>query len=355
MNKIVMTGGGTGGHVTPNLALIPRLMEDGFEIHYIGEENGVEQGLVSAVPGVSYYGISAGKLRRYFDLKNLTDPARVIKGFFQARRVLKSIRPDMVFSKGGFVSVPVVYAAWTLGIPVVAHESDITPGLANKLSTPLAKTVCCTFQHAADLIGKKGVYTGTPIRPEILAGDREAGLKRFQFHKNMPVLMVTGGSSGAQAVNTLVRDSLSELLESFQVLHLCGKGNIDDECIGMTGYVQCEYLTDSMPDAYACADVILSRAGANTLSELVALHKPTLLIPSPKGASRGDQVLNAEDFEKRGLARVLPQETATGEKLVSELFKLYRDRDQYAERMKKEPASNGLENVLKEIYKVVRP
>ena len=217
------------------------------------------------------------------------------------------------------------------------------------------RRVCCTFQHAAYCIGKKGVYTGTPIRPEILHGDREHALARFGFDPVRPVLMVTGGSTGAQAINSLVHGALNELLSGFQVLHLCGKGNLDDMGGGIPGYVQREYLdTEDMADAYACADVIVSRAGANTLSELVALHKPTLLIPYPKGASRGDQILNAREFEDKGLARVLQQENATPELLVQNVTELYKKRDEFSERMKKEPAANGLENVLNEIMDAVK-
>ncbi len=354
MKRIVLTGGGTAGHVTPNLALIPRLQADGWEIHYIGGRNSVEQGLIEAVPGVEYHGISCGKFRRYFDLKNFTDPARVIKGFAQAKKLLRQLRPDVIFSKGGFVSVPVVYAAATCKIPVVSHESDMTPGLANKLCAPFVKCECCTFAEAARLAGKKGVYTGSPIRPEILQGDRERGLARFGFEQNRPVLMVVGGSSGAQAINNLVRSALEALTETFQVLHLCGKGNLVSSLVGTEHYYQCEYLDEEMADAYACSDIVISRAGSNTLCELLALCKPSLLIPYPKAASRGDQILNAESFQRQGFARVLMQEDATPELLLQEVSYLYHDRGQLYENMKHAPASQGLENVLKEIYRYVK-
>ena len=349
--KIVLTGGGTGGHVTPNLALIPELDSRGFDIVYIGEYEGPEKELTRDLP-VRYCGISSGKLRRYFDLKNFTDPFRVLKGYFESVRILRKEKPVVLFSKGGFVSVPVVYAARRLRIPVVTHESDLTPGLANKLAVPCAKTVCCTFQHAADMVGEKGVYTGTPLRPDLFRGSRARGLEKFSLAGDRPVLMVTGGSSGAQAINTLVRSSLPDLLATFQVLHLCGKGNLDPTLIGADGYAQVEYLDSAdMADAYACADIIVSRAGANTLCELTALRIPTLLIPYPREASRGDQILNAREFEKKGLARVLMQEDASPEKLQREVTLLYKTREEYITRMKKEPSANGLENVLKEILK----
>ena len=354
MKRIVMTGGGTAGHVTPNLALIPELQKDGWDIHYIGAENSVEQKLISEVPGVTYYSVACGKLRRYFDPKNFSDPLRVIQGAFQAARIIGKLKPNVVFSKGGFVSVPVVYGAKLHGVPIVAHESDMTPGLANKLSTPLAKAICCTFPEAARLSGKKGVLTGTPIRKEILNGSRAAGLKRFHFDEGRPVLMVVGGSSGAQAVNRMVVEALPKLLETFQVLHLCGSGNLDATLLGTTGYTQCEYLNEEMADAYACADVLISRAGANTLCEILALRKPALLIPYPKAASRGDQILNAQSFEARGLSRVLMQEDMTVDTLVNGVIGLYRDRGELYDKMANEDASNGTENVLREIYKYAK-
>ena len=287
MKRIVLTGGGTAGHVTPNLALIPHLREDGWDIHYIGGENSPEEKLIAQVPDVTYHSVATGKLRRYFDPKNFTDPFRVVKGVFQASRIIGELKPNVVFSKGGFVSVPVVYGAKLHGVPIVVHESDMTPGLASKLSTPFAREVLCTFPEAAKLAGAKGVHTGTPIREEILRGSRERGLRRFGFQEGRPVLMVVGGSSGAQAINHMVTQALPELLQSFQVLHLCGGGNLDPALEGTEGYLQCEYLNEEMADAYACADVLISRAGSNTLCEILALRKPALLIPYPKTASRG--------------------------------------------------------------------
>ena len=305
MKKIVLTGGGTAGHVTPNLALIPRLKNDGWEIHYIGAANSPEQELISTVDGVEFHTVSVGKLRRYFDLKNFTDPFRVIKGIAQATGIIRRIKPNVVFSKGGFVSVPVVYGAKLNGVPVVTHESDMTPGLANKLSAPFAKVECCTFPEAVKYTNGKGVHTGTPIRPEVLSGSREAGLRRFGFSENRPVLMVMGGSSGAQAINAALWRALPQLTGNFQVLHLVGKGNRNASFTGMDNYAQYEYLNEEMADAYACADIVVSRAGANALCELLAAHKPSLLIPYPKTASRGDQIMNAESFRARGLSHVM--------------------------------------------------
>ena len=354
MKKIVMTGGGTGGHVTPNLALIPRLQADGWEIHYIGAANSIEQQLISAVPGVKFYCVSVGKLRRYFDPKNFSDPFRVIKGVAQATRIIRRIKPDVVFSKGGFVSVPVVYGAHFNHVPVVTHESDLTPGLANKLCLPFASAQCCTFPEAVKYAKGKGVYTGTPLRPEIFEGDRERGLKTFGLNANLPVLMVVGGSSGAQAINECVREALPQLTQGFQVLHLCGRGNLSDRLAGSKNYVQVEYLDHEMADAYACADVLISRAGSNSLCEILALKKPALLIPYPMGASRGDQILNAESFEKRGLSRVMQQDQMTAETLAREVIRLYHDRGALMDAMAAEHTGGGVDRVLEQIYKYAK-
>ncbi len=354
MKKIVMTGGGTGGHVTPNLALIPRLQADGWEVHYIGAANSVEQELISKVPNVQYHSVAVGKLRRYFDPKNFSDPFRVIKGVAQAIRIIGKIKPNVVFSKGGFVSVPVVYGAFFNRVPVVTHESDLTPGLANKLCLPFASAQCCTFPEAVKHSKGKGVYTGTPIRPEVLSGDRERGMNRFGFQHGMPVLMVVGGSSGAQAINECVREALPRLAESFQILHLCGKGNFSGELEGAKNYVQCEYLNEEMADAYACSDVIVSRAGSNALCEILALRKPALLIPYPAEASRGDQILNAESFRARGLSRVLDQKEMTVDRLTDEVVSLYHDRGAIYDAMTNESTANGVDNVLEQIYKYAK-
>lgn len=354
MKTIVLTGGGTGGHVTPNLALIPRLQADGWTVHYIGADNSVEKELISRVPGVEFHCVSVGKLRRYFDLKNFSDPFRVIKGVFEAASHIRRIRPDVVFSKGGFVSVPVVIGAFLNRVPVVTHESDMTPGLANKLCLPFAKVQCCTFPEAVKYAKGKGVHTGTPIRPEVFSGSRESGLKRFGFKNTLPVLMVVGGSSGAQAINECVREALPTLNETFQILHLCGNGNLNAACEGTQNYVQLEYLNEEMADAYACADILISRAGANSLCEILALRKPALLIPYPMGASRGDQILNAESFEKRGLSRVLQQSEMTPKTLKEEIISLYHDRGNLLDAMAAEPTANGIDAVLAQIYAAAR-
>ena len=242
MKKIVLTGGGTAGHVTPNLALLPSLQERGYEIHYIGSYNGIEKKLIEGA-GIPYDGISSGKLRRYFDIKNFSDPFRVIKGYAEARALLKKYRPDVIFSKGGFVSVPVVLAAKHFKIPTIIHESDMTPGLANKICIPSAAKVCCNFPETLQYLPEdKAVLTGSPIRRELLQGDRLTGLNFTGLSAAKPIIMVIGGSLGAVAVNNAVRALLPKLLQKYQVIHICGKGHLDDSLIGRPGYVQYEYV-----------------------------------------------------------------------------------------------------------------
>lgn len=346
MKRIVLTGGGTAGHVTPNLALIPHLQKEGWEVHYIGSENGIERTLLSEVPDVAYHAVATGKLRRYLDVKNLTDPFRVLFGVGQSIKLIRSIKPNIVFAKGGFVSVPVVYGARINGVPVLLHESDMTPGLANRLTVPFAKKLLCTFPEAAELAGNKGLCVGTPLRPELFKGRREEGIRLFGLRKDRPVIMVVGGSVGSQAINRALRAALPKLLECFQVLHICGNGNLDFSLEGTQMYCQREYLSEEMAHAYAVADILISRAGSNTLCEILALNKPSLLIPYPKNASRGDQILNAKSFQERGLARVLYQEDMTPDLLVKEVVSVYKDRGSLIDAMEKESTSNGLRNVL---------
>ena len=297
MKHIVLTGGGTAGHVTPNIALIPKLKEAGYKISYIGSYDGMERKLIEDL-GIPYYGISSGKLRRYFDPKNFSDPFRVVKGYFEAKKLLKKLKPNVVFSKGGFVSVPVVLAAKACKVPALIHESDMTPGLANKLCIPSAATVCCNFPETVKCLPEnKAVLTGTPIRQELLSGDAREGLKFCGFNAAKPVILVIGGSLGSVAVNNAVRSILPELLKDFQVIHLCGKDKLDASLNGTEGYVQFEYIKDELPDLFAAADLIISRAGANAICEISALAKPNILIPLSANASRGDQILNAVTTE----------------------------------------------------------
>lgn len=349
MKKIILTGGGTAGHVTPNIALLPRLTELGYEVHYIGSVDGIEKKLIEEM-NVPYYGISSGKLRRYFDLKNFTDPFRVLKGYAQAASLMKRIQPDVVFSKGGFVTVPVVIAAHRKGIPTIIHESDMTPGLANRLCASSADRICCNFPETVSHLPEgKAVLTGSPIRQELLSGDREAARKFCGFTDDKPVLMAMGGSLGAAAINEALREALPELLKKYNVIHLCGKGKTDESWNDTTGYVQFEYVKKELSDLFALADVVISRAGANAICELLALRKPSLLIPLSAAASRGDQILNAKSFQKQGFSKVLEEETLTKELLLETIDQLFEHRSDYVAAMEKSSAQNGVEAVIQVI------
>ena len=266
-----------------------------------------------------------------------------MKGFGEARRLLKELKPDIVFSKGGFVSVPVVVAAGRLKIPAIIHESDMTPGLANKLCIPSAVKVCCNFPETIQHLPEgKAVVTGTPIRPELLKGDADKGRAFTGFTADKPVIMIIGGSLGAQAVNTAVRNILPELLKDFQVVHLCGKGKKDESKEGLAGYVQYEYIESELADLFAMADIVISRAGANAICELQALQKPNLLIPLSANASRGDQILNARSFEKQGFSMVLEEEEITDQRLLEDIRKLYANRDTYRQAMADAPGQDSI-------------
>ena len=305
MKRIILTGGGTAGHVTPNIALLPRLRELQYDIHYIGLYNGIEKSLIEK-QDVPYHGISSGKLRRYFSLQNFTDPFRVLKGFGEANKIIKELKPDVIFSKGGFVSVPVVIAGKRNHVPVIIHESDMTPGLANKISIPSAVKVCCNFPETLKALPEdKAVLTGSPIRQELMTGDKEKARSFCGFKETKPVILIVGGSLGAAAVNQAVRKILPQLLKEFQIIHLCGKGKLDYSLKGLDGYAQFEYIQDELKDLFALSDIVISRAGANAICELLALRKPNLLIPLSASASRGDQILNARSFERQKFSMVL--------------------------------------------------
>ena len=347
MKKIVLTGGGTAGHVTPNLALLPSLQERGYEIHYIGSYNGIEKKLIENT-GIPYDGISSGKLRRYFDIKNFSDPFRVLKGYAEALKLLKKYKPDVLFSKGGFVAVPVVLAAKHYHIPTIIHESDMTPGLANKLCIPSAKWVCCNFPETLKYLpGEKAVLTGSPIREELLQGDRLAGLQYTNLSAAKPIILVIGGSLGSVKVNGAVRSILPKLLEQFQVIHICGKGNLDESLIGTSGYVQYEYVDSPLKHLFAAADLIVSRAGANSICEILALRKPNVLIPLSAAASRGDQILNANSFAKQGYSTVLEEEQVTDSTLFEAIHNTYENRRTFIENMEKSHLNNAVDTIMK--------
>lgn len=350
-----MTGGGTAGHVTPNIALIPSLRNEGFDITYIGSYDGIEKRLMEE-QGIPYYGISSGKLRRYFDPKNFSDPFKVIKGYGQSLKLLKKLKPDVVFSKGGFVSVPVVLAAKFCHIPAIIHESDITPGLANKLAIPGAVKVCCNFPETLNYLPKeKAVLTGSPIRQELLKGDSQKALRLCRFRETQkPVLLIIGGSSGSRAINNAIRDLLPELLKNYNIIHLCGKGNFDETRKNVEGYAQFEYAGKELADLFALADMVISRAGANAICELLALRKPNILIPLPASASRGDQILNANSFRASGYSYVIEEENLSNTALLEAIHHITEHRSSYIAAMKKNTERNTIDTIVKLILDAVK-
>ncbi|HKL80092.1 MAG TPA: undecaprenyldiphospho-muramoylpentapeptide beta-N-acetylglucosaminyltransferase [Mobilitalea sp.] len=346
MKRIVLTGGGTAGHVTPCIALLPELKNEGYDIHYIGSQNGIEKKLIEEY-SIPYYGISSGKLRRYFDPKNFSDPFKVMKGYFEARKILKKLKPEVIFSKGGFVSVPVVLAAKKYKIPVIIHESDMTPGLANKLAIPAARKVCANFPETLKYLPpEKAVLTGTPIRTELFTGNKLQGLDFCGFTVNKPVLLIIGGSSGSRIINEVVRGMLPTLLRDYQIIHLCGKGNLDNKLTKLTGYVQYEYIKKELNDLFAAADLIISRAGANAICELLALRKPNILIPLSLQSSRGDQILNAESFERQGYSYVIKEEELSISSLLQAIGKVIEEKNTYIDTMNHSELNNAIDTII---------
>ena len=352
MKRIILTGGGTAGHVTPNIALLPRLKELGYDIQYIGSYTGIEKELIEPF-GIPYHGISSGKLRRYFSVQNFTDPFRVLKGFREAHKLIRQLKPDVIFSKGGFVSVPVVLAGKRCKVPVIIHESDMTPGLANKIAIPSAAKVCCNFPETLKSLPEgKAVLTGSPIRQELLSGNKIAAMDMCHFTSDKPVILVIGGSLGAVAVNNAVREALPELLKDFQIIHLCGKGKMDESLKDVEGYCQFEYIKNELRNLFALADIVISRAGANAICELLALHKPNLLIPLSANASRGDQILNARSFGRQGFSLVLEEEQLTKETLLAAVKNLYENRTTFINSMKNSGQQDSIGTIIKLIEEV---
>ncbi|MCP3026832.1 undecaprenyldiphospho-muramoylpentapeptide beta-N-acetylglucosaminyltransferase [Halobacillus sp. A5] len=331
--RILFTGGGTAGHVIVNLALIPEFQKQGYQIDYIGSYEGIERNLIESLNDVTYHGISTGKLRRYMSKENFKDPFKVLKGLYQSLRIINKRKPQVVFSKGGFVSVPVVAAAKLKKVPAIIHESDYTPGLANKLSFPFAEKVLATFPETMKYLPEtKGKYIGAVVREELFEGDRSAGLRFCGFSSTKPVILVMGGSTGSKKINDSIRGNLDELLQEVQIVHLCGKGHKDDS-INRTGYAQFEYVNEELKDLFAACDYIISRAGSNAIFEFLALRKPMLLIPLSRQASRGDQILNADSFVKQGYALKLEEEELDSTALLKKVKQLMEEKTKLLENM----------------------
>lgn len=344
-NKIVLTGGGSTGHVAVNLALIPYLLERGWEIYYIGSKNGIEVSLIKEFKDVTYFPISTGKLRRYIDMKNVKDPFNIVKGILQSRKIIKQIQPSIIFSKGGFVSVPVILAGASRRIPIISHESDITPGLANKLSLPFVQKICYTFPEAKDHIpAEKAFFLGPIVRGELHRGSKNSGMKMCQFTTRKPGLLVMGGSQGSEAINQAVRTNLDTLLKTFNIIHLCGKGKVDSS-IHLNGYTQFEYMNQGLADLLSITNIVVSRAGSNSIFEFLSLKIPMILIPLSKQASRGDQIMNAESFKKQGFAHVIEEDELTGSVLSKTVKTVYKNRQMITDNMNRFEGEDGLQRL----------
>ncbi len=333
--KILFTGGGTAGHVTPNVALIEKFQEENWDCCYVGSKNGIEKEIIAKLD-IPYHGIASGKLRRYFAWRNFTDPFLILLGVLQSLVICLQVRPSVVFSKGGFVAVPIVFAAWVFRIPIICHESDVTPGLANKLCFPFAAKICVNFGETKQYIpADKVVVTGTPIRRSLAEGNRERGKQYLGITNDKPILLVFGGSLGARVINAQIRSALSALSEKFVVVHVAGSGNIDDSLSATRDYIQAEYLMDEFGDVLAAADLVIARAGANSIYELLVTRKPHILIPLSVKASRGDQLVNARTFAQAGFSQVIEEDDLTDEVLLKKVDEVFADREVIKARLAK--------------------
>jgi UDP-N-acetylglucosamine--N-acetylmuramyl-(pentapeptide) pyrophosphoryl-undecaprenol N-acetylglucosamine transferase len=352
-NHIIFTGGGSAGHVTPNLAMIEKFRATGWNISYIGSHRGIEKEIITK-SNVPYFSIATGKLRRYFSWENFIDPLKIMLGIWQAYWLCRRLKPQIIFSKGGFVAFPVVIAGWLLGIPVVVHESDTTPGLANKLSFPFARKICVTFaettKHFSDQ--SKILLTGAPLRSDLFSGDAATGRKICGFSDlTKKIIMVIGGSLGADNINQTIRQLLPNLIDNFYVAHICGTGKIDDTYNHThEGYRQFPYLHEEFAHILAAANIVISRSGANSVAELLALHKAHIFIPLGKKSSRGDQINNAQYFAKLGLSTVILQEDLNPENLLAKILWLSEHQQEINTKLAKFSDTN---NGVKKIYDAI--
>ncbi|HFQ6147539.1 TPA: undecaprenyldiphospho-muramoylpentapeptide beta-N-acetylglucosaminyltransferase [Staphylococcus aureus] len=335
MTKIAFTGGGTVGHVSVNLSLIPTALSQGYEALYIGSKNGIEREMIeSQLPEIKYYPISSGKLRRYISLENAKDVFKVLKGILDARKVLKKEKPDLLFSKGGFVSVPVVIAAKSLNIPTIIHESDLTPGLANKIALKFAKKIYTTFEETLNYLPKeKADFIGATIREDLKNGNAHNGYQLTGINENKKVLLVMGGSLGSKKLNSIIRENLDALLQQYQVIHLTGKG-LKDAQVKKSGYIQYEFVKEDLTDLLAITDTVISRAGSNAIYEFLTLRIPMLLVPLGLDQSRGDQIDNANHFADKGYAKAIDEEQLTAQILLQELNEMEQERTRIINNMK---------------------
>jgi UDP-N-acetylglucosamine--N-acetylmuramyl-(pentapeptide) pyrophosphoryl-undecaprenol N-acetylglucosamine transferase len=355
--KIVFTGGGSAGHVTPNIAIIQRLKKayPHWEINYIGSQKGLEKKLLSHLQ-IPYYTIATGKFRRYFSWQNFIDPFQIFYGILQATLIIKRLKPKIIFSKGGFVSFPVVIGGWLNKIPVIIHESDRTPGLANRLGFPFAFKIFLTSEETTKFLKQKAkaLITGTPIRDELFNGNSQKGRVLCNFQENKKIILVIGGGLGASKINKTINNTLPLLLPHYQVAHICGPNKTTSEGANYNGYKQFTYLDEEFCDVLTAADIIISRSGANSLYEFLALKKPHILIPMPTSQSRGEQISNARYTKELGLSFVLEEKDLTPESLHAAIIHLDENISIYQERLEKFSYQNGTDIIVKFLEEFTR-
>lgn len=347
MKKICFTGGGSSGHVTPNLAIIELVKDQNTEVFYIGSYDGIERSIVEKT-NTPYYPISSGKLRRYFSWQNFIDPFKILLGVMQAFFILKKLKPKVVFSKGGFVTFPVAMAAKLNNIPLLVHESDFVPGLANKLAFPFAKTICLTFDATKKYIKNKAKIkiTGAPLRQAVFEADREKAIKQFALDRSRATILVTGGGQGSLIINHVIYESLDKLLEKFNVIHLTGVGKLNNAIANKQNYIQVEYMHEALFDAMALADLVISRSGSNALYEIISLKKKNILIPLSKKASRGDQIDNANYFSQKGLSYVIQEEQLSSETLLKTIHEVFNHQENYEKKLSDYKCKNGVQEIV---------
>lgn len=349
MKTIILTGGGTAGHIVPNLSLAPELHKKGYTIHYFGSENGMEKSMVANYPYITYHALPCVKLIRALTLKNLKIPFVLLQSIKQAKEELEKIKPDVIFAKGGYVSLPVVLAA--KDIPILSHESDLSMGLANKIIYSKCDAMCFTFPSTAQKYEKKGVFSGAIIHPNLKNTNANNVYTKHNLSHNKSNLFIVGGSLGSKSINYVIQNNLDLYTSTYNIIHLVGRGKLD-ESIHKDNYIQIEY-TDSIGDYYAWADLILTRGGSNAIHEILYMKKPMLIVPLPKRHSRGDQIDNAKNFEKRGVAHVLLEENLTATFLKEALDYTHKYSSTFVSAMQKEQTKLGNQVILELIDKMV--
>lgn len=352
MHSILFTGGGSAGHVTPSIDLIQKFKADNWKVSYAGSANGIEKEIIERL-GVPYFSVASGKLRRYFSWRTFFEPFLILLGTLQAFKICHHLKPSVVFSKGGFVAFPVVVGAWLNGIPVVIHESDLTPGLANRLSFPFANKICMTLNESKKpTVSKKIVVTGNPVRESLFHGSSARGQALCGFTNEIPIILVQGGGHGAIMINDTIRNILPALTQHFQIAHVCGKGKVKNELNNNSRYIQFEYVNEELADLFACCDLVISRAGANSLYELLRLKKPHILIPLSKKASRGDQIINAQYFVKKGLSNVIYEENLTEQALLKMINNVYEDKTHQKQKLDQFSLPDSNQLIYEELLKL---